>query len=57
MMIAEWTVYIINIAIFAIPIMHTVAQDTSSYVDEKSAGKYTSEKVPFQVALSLHPKP
>jgi len=48
MMIAEWTVYIINIAIFAIPIMHTVAQDTSSYVDEKSAGKYTSEKVPFQ---------
>jgi len=48
LMIAEWIVYIINIAIFAIPIMHSVAQDTSSYLDEKSAGKYTSEKVPFQ---------
>ena len=43
----EWIIYILNILLFAVPILYSLIQDAYSYVADKLAGrKYSAEQVP-----------
>ena len=47
LVLLEWVIYILNIAIFALPIVYSLIQDVYSYVAESvSGGKYSSEEIP-----------